>query len=87
MAHAAAPVFPAGATVIANIGMGENVFWKVLPNKKTMQGNGGIVLTFLAAEPRGAADVECTFEVCAVDSFPAKDVGRPAMGAHLWYNA
>ena len=64
-ARASAPAFPAGATVVANVGMGENVFWKVPPNMKAVQGNGGIVLTFPAAEPRGVDDMVMCYEAVA----------------------
>ena len=65
-ARAAAPVFADGARVVANVGMGENVFWKVPPNKKAVQGNGGIVLTFPAAEPRGVDDMVMCYEATAL---------------------
>ena len=64
-ARGAAPVFPSGAKVVANVGMGENVFWKVPPNKKAVQGAGGIVLTFPAAEPRGTDDLVMCYEAVA----------------------
>ena len=64
-ARGAAPVFPSGAKVVANVGMGENVFWKVPPNKKAVQGNGGIALTFPAAEPRGTDDMVMCYEAVA----------------------
>lgn len=64
-ARAAAPEFPAGAFVAANIGMGENVFWKVPPNRKAMQGDGGVVLSFPAADPRGPDDMVMYYEATA----------------------
>ena len=67
-ARAAAPVFASGAEVVANVGMGENVFWKVPPNRKAIQGKGGIVLTFPAAEPRGADDMVMCYEATALNA-------------------
>ena len=64
-ARASAPVFPADAKVAANVGMGENVFWKVPPNKKAVQGAGGMVLTFPAAEPRGTDNLVMCYEAVA----------------------
>ena len=65
-ARGAAPAFPSGAKVVANVGMGENVFWKVPLNKKAVQGDGGIVLTFPAAEPRGVDDMVMCYEATAL---------------------
>ncbi len=65
-ARCAAPAFHPDARVAANVGMGENVFWKVPPNKKAVQGDGGIVLTFPAAEPRGVDDMVMCYEAVAL---------------------
>ena len=65
-ARASTPAFACGAAVSANVGMGENVFWKVPPNKTAVQGKGGIVLTFPAAEAGGADNLVMYYDVTAL---------------------
>ena len=75
-ARAKAPSFPAGASVAANVGMGENVFWKVPPNKKAVQGNGGIVLTFPAANIDSGEDMVMCYEAIATRTDDGKEAAK-----------
>ena len=62
-ARAATPTFPSGAAVVANMGMGENAFGRILPNRKSIQGKGGIVLTFPAATVQASDDMVMRYNV------------------------
>ena len=73
-ARAKAPFFPAEASVAANVGMGENVFWKVPPNRKAVQGKGGIVLTFPAADIDSGEDMVMCYEATATRADDGQEV-------------
>ena len=73
-AKAEAPRFPTGARVAVNIGMGENVFWTVPPNKNAIQGKGGIVVSFPAACVTGGDNQVMYYEVTVTEAASGKAV-------------
>ena len=76
-ARAKTPCFPAGASVAVNIGMGENVFWKVpIGKKEAIQGNGGIVLTFPSASIDSTEDLVLKYEAVAVRADDGSEVAK-----------
>jgi predicted phosphodiesterase len=75
--RAVAPVFPAGARVSANLGMGEHTLLKMPLSMDAGRGEGGVLLSFPAAGmPTAGDDMVMYYEVTAVGADDGKEAAK-----------